>query len=832
MKSNFLATLATALAFLLPGDSASASGRDITFFVASDIHYGQGQWSDNEQAVKNAIALMNNLPGAAFSLPRFGNVATPRGVLVPGDLTDSGTASNWEKKSYPFSLRDGFVEDFPVGGGGGVHLHYPVYEGYGNHDVDNQTGDAVLNGIASRNASRATPVNTSANKYHYSWDWDDVHFINLNVYAGGAGDARDSLSFLQADLSTRVFNNNTPIVIMQHYGFDEFSTSGWWSQAERDAFQNAIAGYNVVAIFSGHQHYSQKILWNGIPNYVTPRLTGDNGTDGFYAVRMLDNEMLVAQRRLDGTWGNVWTLAFSVPGPVGIWTNTLGGSWPVADNWSNNIVASGSGASADFSSLRLPGAAAVSLDGARTVGNLVFGDAGNAHGWSLDAGGGGPLTLAGTNCAITVNNQTTTISAVLAGTNGLAMTGPGTLTLTALNTLRGTLTINGGTVAAELANTPDGTLPYLAGIIIANGGTLVSGNNALFGWNPNYVPITINAGGTMTTDNGMGVNMYGEITLAGGALASGNPHLTYGSYNFAGGASLIRATGTTLSTISAADFQFRAPTTVRVDSGSVLEVTGYFAPLAHSGAVTLIKTGTGTLILAGANTHGSTVVSNGILQVDGSLPASALTVTTNGTLTGNGTIGGATTVQMGATLAPGTNGIGALTVSNTLTLAGTTRMELSKLVSTLANDLVRCSGTVNFGGSLMLTNIGSSALVVSNKFTLFSGGARSGTFTNITWPALTAGLGWTNKLWLDGSIEVIQVVDTTPTNLAFSASSGGLTLTWPADHTGWRLLAQTNGLGLGLTTNWFPVSGSAATNQLTLTPNPNNPAVFFRLVYP
>jgi hypothetical protein len=85
---------------------------------------------------------------------------------------------------------------------------------------------------------------------------------------------------------------------------------------------------------------------------------------------------------------------------------------------------------------------------------------------------------------------------------------------------------------------------------------------------------------------------------------------------------------------------------------------------------------------------------------------------------------------------------------------------------------------------------------------------------------------------LDGSVEVVQIVNPTPTNLTFSASGGRLTLGWPADHTGWRLLAQTNGLGLGLSTNWFPVSGSSATNQITFPLAPSNPTVFYRLVYP
>ena len=62
-----------------------------------------------------------------------------------------------------------------------------------------------------------------------------------------------------------------------------------------------------------------------------------------------------------------------------------------------------------------------------------------------------------------------------------------------------------------------------------------------------------------------------------------------------------------------------------------------------------------------------------------------------------------------------------------------------------------------------------------------------------------------------------------------------LTLSWPADHTGWRLLAQTNHLAEGLSANtndWMTVPGSAAVDAVTLTNNPAWPDEFFRLVYP
>jgi hypothetical protein len=67
------------------------------------------------------------------------------------------------------------------------------------------------------------------------------------------------------------------------------------------------------------------------------------------------------------------------------------------------------------------------------------------------------------------------------------------------------------------------------------------------------------------------------------------------------------------------------------------------------------------------------------------------------------------------------------------------------------------------------------------------------------------------------------------TNLTLTAGASVLTISWPADHTGWILQAQTNSLSAGLGTNWVEVTDSALTNQITLPVAPTNPSVFYRL---
>jgi len=65
-----------------------------------------------------------------------------------------------------------------------------------------------------------------------------------------------------------------------------------------------------------------------------------------------------------------------------------------------------------------------------------------------------------------------------------------------------------------------------------------------------------------------------------------------------------------------------------------------------------------------------------------------------------------------------------------------------------------------------------------------------------------------------------------PTNITVSVSSNTLTIAWPADHIGWILQAQTNGLSTG---QWFDLPGSGGTNSVVIPINPANTSVFYRL---
>ena len=118
-------------------------------------------------------------------------------------------------------------------------------------------------------------------------------------------------------------------------------------------------------------------------------------------------------------------------------------------------------------------------------------------------------------------------------------------------------------------------------------------------------------------------------------------------------------------------------------------------------------------------------------------------------------------------------------------------------------------------------------------FQIFNASSATGNFTSII-PAPSAGQGWSFNP-TNGVLTFISTVNTSPTDITATVSSGNLTLYWPSSHTGWRLLEQTNNLDLGVSSNpndWGTVSGSTITNQMTIPIDPAMPGDYYRLVYP
>jgi len=157
-----------------------------------------------------------------------------------------------------------------------------------------------------------------------------------------------------------------------------------------------------------------------------------------------------------------------------------------------------------------------------------------------------------------------------------------------------------------------------------------------------------------------------------------------------------------------------------------------------------------------------------------------LIISSNAAVTGNGLLVGPLTVQPGGLLSPGTS-IGGITLfsASSPLLQGTVVMELSKNGTALTSDQLQVTGALTYGGALIVTNLGPTALARGDSFQLFPAGSHAGSFSAITLPPLEPALEWTNKLSVDGSIEVVGVslpkfssIKLSGTNVILSGTGG------------------------------------------------------------
>lgn len=162
-----------------------------------------------------------------------------------------------------------------------------------------------------------------------------------------------------------------------------------------------------------------------------------------------------------------------------------------------------------------------------------------------------------------------------------------------------------------------------------------------------------------------------------------------------------------------------------------------------------------TLALAGnGSISASTNISlaaSAVLDVSGRVDQ-RLTLADGQTLQGDGAVNGNLTVGAGAAIAPGGVGsIGTLTVSNSVTLSGTTEIDVNQSAST--EDQLNCAGGITYGGVLNVGNL-AGTLAAGDTFQVFNAASYSGAFTSIT-PEPGPGLAWDPTALATGALKVV-----------------------------------------------------------------------------
>lgn len=299
----------------------------------------------------------------------------------------------------------------------------------------------------------------------------------------------------------------------------------------------------------------------------------------------------------------------------------------------------------------------------QTINNAIILSA--AQTWSATSGAlalGGNVANGGFLLTISGGNATT-LGGVLSGTGGLTKSGTGTLTLNGTNTYSGNTTLSAGTTAIG-NNAAFGTsaLTFGGGIIATSGGARTLTNN-----------ISVTANTTFTAANDLTLNGTISLTASRTFTVSGAGIITFG--------------------------------------GVVSQA---------SGSRRLTKSGTGTLVLNGANTFG------------GGLTVSAGTI-----ILGSNTAAGSGTLSMGTATFQASGGTRTLTnavsITGNTTFSGANDFIFSGAATmTSSRTLTINNSSVTFNGVFGQSSSTARTLTKNGAGTLTLGGTSANTYTGST----------------------------------------------------------------------------------------------------
>ncbi|MGN6553115.1 MAG: autotransporter-associated beta strand repeat-containing protein, partial [Verrucomicrobiota bacterium] len=405
----------------------------------------------------------------------------------------------------------------------------------------------------------------------------------------------------------------------------------------------------------------------------------------------------------------------------GAWMVDAGGTWDNPLNWRSNTIPAGVGNTAYFTN-HLTSARTVTVDTAKTIGKLVFGQAGNYGSNNWNVGGSQILTLDNDANAPEIicwplkdYNSACTLSCPISSSLGLLKTGTGSLWLSGNNLgMNGTLIVAQGRVFNNVAS----------GYGIGNMNVVVSNGCYLSFWKGGDLPNSF----TLT---GMGAAVEGQTQSA-----------------------LMASSGT-----SASDFTVEGTVTLNATS----DIGGSYS----NQLITLngLVTGPGGLVKNGlvAGQPSYLGFTNGV--------GPGMLVLAHA---GNDYAGG-TWVNGGLLQAQAVGSLGA----GDVTVADGAQLELDDAAA------MDSSASLHLEGATSSANLNFSGTQTIHTLFVNGSPCAAGTWGATGSGAANENAALTGSGLLSVSVTGTPVTSGTPTNITFQVSAGNLALSWPADHLGW-----------------------------------------------
>ncbi len=249
------------------------NGQNTKILIFSDLHYAPEKPINNgskieRKLVQYAEPLLDKL------IYEINNNIKPDLVLNLGDSIED------------FNDHDKDIENLNYIWNKFKQIKSTFYSCIGNHDLRSMSSRKEVEQIMNYNHST------------FSFNIKGLHIVMLGTYVnndmgtaeGGIFKTQfisdEDLKWLKNDLS----RNNLPCIICLHFGVAEDEMKGnWWFEncpetallGNRKQLKEIINdSKNILAVFSGHQHWTKTIIENNIPYYVLGSMTENINEDG------------------------------------------------------------------------------------------------------------------------------------------------------------------------------------------------------------------------------------------------------------------------------------------------------------------------------------------------------------------------------------------------------------------------------------------------------------------------------------------------------------------------------------------------------------------------
>ncbi len=261
----------------------------------SDLHYAPERPVNNGSIIDRkltdlALPLLENL------IDRTNNRIKPDVVFNLGDLVEDFNDKQQDLVNLKF-IWNQFKK-----------FNCPFYSLAGNHDLRSMDSRQEVENIMGGHSTFSVDIKG----YHFVLLGLDVKPELGRAYGGIFKTqfiSTEDLNWLKKDLE----NNSLPVIVLSHFGIAEDDMKGnWWFERNPD---HALLGNrkelkeilskdkNVLAVFSGHQHWTKFHIENNINYYVigsmTENINDDEVPDGVYfEIELRDKNISILENHI------------------------------------------------------------------------------------------------------------------------------------------------------------------------------------------------------------------------------------------------------------------------------------------------------------------------------------------------------------------------------------------------------------------------------------------------------------------------------------------------------------------------------------------------------